>query len=255
MAIIAHPNINHEFYFDVTNNVMPGQYTGQNSTGYQTANSTGVEADIWGGVVGNLAWLQTASILEVVSSNANDTAAGTGARTCFIQGLDSSLNTISETVTLNGTTPVQTVNTYFRVNRGFTPTNGTYGGANIGNITIRVTGGGSTQAYIPAADGRIAMTHFTVPAGKKFLLRSVDMVSESTKPTTFKVYIKQSTPTTAPYGTKQLGLVYSGISGGFTEHFIHITPLIAGIDIWATATPSANNSALSFTLQGVTVSV
>ena len=60
----------------------------------------------------------TASVLKVSSSSADDTALGTGARTVVIVGLDGSYNQVSETVTLDGQTEVNTVNSYLYVKIG-----------------------------------------------------------------------------------------------------------------------------------------
>lgn len=83
----------------------------------------------------------------MLSDSVNDTAAGTGARTVFISGLDSNYDVISETVTLNGTSAVQTVRSYLRVNSFLIMSAGS-GKTNAGSITLRVTGGGSTQALM-----------------------------------------------------------------------------------------------------------
>lgn len=259
MSIITHPALtgvaqSSDFYFRVSRGDFAGLADGINYSGYQTANSLSVEADIWSGVVGNRTWLQANTSIEVVSSSVDDTANGTGARSVALSGLDINLNPVSEVVTLNGTTPVVFTKQFFRVMRGFVVTNGSYAnGANLGTITVRVAGGGSTQGVIPIGAGRIAATHYTVPAGKAFLLRSVTMNCEYTKSTTFKMYLKGSLPVTAPFATRQLGLTYYGVQGGFTESFVHEIRLEAGTDIWATATPSANNTFLSFDFQGVQV--
>lgn len=252
MAINSYPISPRDFYFESSNGTMAGQYDGLNTSAYQTANTLGTEADLWASS-GNLVWPVAASTLEVLSSSANDTAAGTGARTVIITGLDINYNVISESVILNGITPVVTVNSYFRLNRGYVATSGTVNGNNIGIITIRISGGGNTQGLIAAGFGRIAKSHFTVPNGKKFLLRTITLCSESTKPTTFKLYIRDSVPLVAPFGTKQVGLIYAGIVNAFSETFIHEVPLGKGTDIWITATPSTNNTQLSGDIGGVMV--
>ena len=63
--------------------------------------STAVE-DIWitGGVY---VWLTAAVTLEAISSDANDTADGTGARTIHVLGLDGNWDEITEDITMNGT--------------------------------------------------------------------------------------------------------------------------------------------------------
>ncbi len=64
--------------------------------------------------VQNITLLETTGvILSISSTSANDTSAGTGAQTIFIAGLDENLKEICEELTLNGQTPVNTLNTYF----------------------------------------------------------------------------------------------------------------------------------------------
>jgi len=114
------------------------------------------------------AYLSAASVMEISSSNANDTAAGTGARTISINGLDANYNPISETVTLNGQTAVNTTNSYLRVFHIAVLTAGS-GGAAAGNI---YAGTGAVTAGVPAViygvytsgNGATAAV-WTVPAG------------------------------------------------------------------------------------------
>lgn len=104
-------------------------------------------------------------LVEVVSSSANDTAAGTGCRTVFISGLDSNFEIQTETVTLNGTTPVDSVGTYARLNRAYCVTSGS-GNKNAGDITIRhTTTTANVFAQIIAGDGQTEVGCYTVPAG------------------------------------------------------------------------------------------
>jgi len=65
-----------------------------------------------------------ASVLKISSSSANDTSAGTGARTVHIEGLNGDYAVVSETVTLNGQTAVNTVNSYLYVNSFYVITAG-----------------------------------------------------------------------------------------------------------------------------------
>lgn len=110
-----------------------------------------------------------ASVLKVSSSDANDTSAGTGARTVFIKGLDGDYNEVSETVTLNGQTAVNTTNSYLYVNHFYVATVGS-GGSNAGNInagTGVVTAGVPAVLYDIIAIGYNNRTtaHYCVPAG------------------------------------------------------------------------------------------
>ena len=87
-----------------------------------------------------------ASVLKVSSSSANDTSAGTGARTVYIEGLNGDYAVVSETVILNGQTAVNTVNSYLYVNAFYVVTVGS-GGANAGDINV---GTGVVTAGVPA---------------------------------------------------------------------------------------------------------
>ena len=74
--------------------------------------------------------------LSVVSASANDASGGTGARTVEIQGLDSNWNLLTETVTMNGLTPVVTTQEHFlRVFRARVVTAGSLQ-SNAAQITI-----------------------------------------------------------------------------------------------------------------------
>lgn len=114
-------------------------------------------------------YLSAAQVITVSSTSVLDTAAGTGARTLFISGLDASYNPISETVTLNGMTAVNTVNSYLRVNRSWVTTAGS-GGANAGAIHVgygTVTAGVplNTLAHIAIGNNQASFSVYTVPAG------------------------------------------------------------------------------------------
>jgi len=112
----------------------------------------------------------SATQMTVSSSSADDAAAGTGARTINIQGLDADYNEISEDIILNGQTPVTTVNSYLRINRGSVLTAGS-GGKNAGIIragTGTVTSGVPANVFLSIdgeGDNQTLMCLWTVPAG------------------------------------------------------------------------------------------
>lgn len=135
--------------------------------GYNSDIDTAVET-VWpyGGL---LSFPAAALQMKVSSSNANDTAAGTGARTVYIAGLDASHNEISETVTLNGQTAVLTTNSYLHINEAYVVSAGSLNGA-AGDIYIGtgvVTAGVPATVYdIIAYDYNKRITgSYTVPAG------------------------------------------------------------------------------------------
>ena len=119
--------------------------------------------DVWaGGVV--YPFKTTATLMEVVSTSVNDAVAGTGATSIIVQGLDPNYNEVSETVLLNGTTAVPTVNTYIAINACFV-TGAGVGATNAGTISIRDVGGGTVRQIIPVGYSISRSSVYTVPAG------------------------------------------------------------------------------------------
>ena len=110
-----------------------------------------------------------ASILKVSSSSADDAAAGTGARTIQIEGLNAAYEPVVETVILNGQTEVNTTNSYLRVNKMIVLTAGS-GGTSVGNI---YAGTGTVTNGVPAVvvnqtgilSNESESAFYTVPAG------------------------------------------------------------------------------------------
>lgn len=135
--------------------------------GYNAAIAATLE-DVWE-LGGTIPIPATAITMRVVSTSANDAAAGTGARTVSIDGLDTNYNEIFETVTLNGLTPVNTVNQYLRINDFHVITAGT-GGVAAGNVNLQDTTGVTTYRRITAGGNRDLTAMMTVPAGKNAYL-------------------------------------------------------------------------------------
>lgn len=139
-----------------------------------TANT---ETDCWSGAsTGFLTYPYPTSAvaLEVASTSANDTAAGTGARTLLIYGLDENYDEVQMLVTLNGQTPVSVSQTCIRVFRALVLEVGSVG-TNVGDIWIAdaattwTAGVPATNTYklahIAAGHGQTETALYTVPAG------------------------------------------------------------------------------------------
>ncbi len=106
----------------------------------------------------------SAGVTQLVSDSASDAAAGTGARQILVDGLDANYFRQTETVTLNGTTPVNCVNNYLRINN-LTCTSAGSNKVNVGNITVTINDGSPrTVSYMEAADGISQVGHYCVPA-------------------------------------------------------------------------------------------
>jgi hypothetical protein len=120
---------------------------------------------IWDGG-GLYTYLTAAAVVTVTSTDGDDAAAGTGARTVTVEGLDANYNQVSETLTVGGSAGSVE---FFRVFRAFVASSGS-SGTNEG--TISITSGATTLAQIltvgsPTSTGlgQTFMSIYTVPAG------------------------------------------------------------------------------------------
>jgi hypothetical protein len=131
-----------------------------NVFGYTTALGN-VNQAVWEGsktIGGDYVFPTASAQLVLVSTSASD---GT-ALSVQINGLDSNFNTVTETIALNGTSSVTSVNSYFRVNNLYT-TNG----INVGTVTA-TQGGATIYAQINPGIGQTEMSVYTVPNGYIF---------------------------------------------------------------------------------------
>lgn len=117
---------------------------------------------------GVLTFRTAAAVLEVVSSSAADAAAGTGARSVMVTGLDANYDIVTEVIAMNGTTAVQGAVLFYRINDVRVHTAGT-GKTNAGNITVRDAGAGTTRSYIVLGQGCSEVGLFSVPRGHQML--------------------------------------------------------------------------------------
>ena len=116
----------------------------------------------------------TAIPMKVSSTSANDTLAGTGARTILVSGLDADYNEINEIVSLNGQTSVLTTALFIRVFRAYVVTAGSSNTAQgiiyIGNGTVTAGIPATIYAEIPLGENQTLMAIWTVPANYTFYL-------------------------------------------------------------------------------------
>ena len=112
---------------------------------------------------------------EVYSSDANDTSAGTGMRTCRVTYLATSTSTSysTEDVTLSGATGVNMSNTSYRIIKVEGLTYGS-GGTNAGTITVRdnVTTA-NVYAQVPIGYGQSAAFAYTVPQSSTLYIKRI----------------------------------------------------------------------------------
>jgi len=165
--------------------------------------------------------------LEILSSDVNDTLAGTGARKVFIQGIASDWSLQSETVELDGINPVDLDNSYLRVFRMYVEESGVYAdavsGSHVGTLTLRETGGGDTWASIDISSGfALGQTEigvYTVPLGKVAFIMSVHLQTDALKEVDIIAFKRTDADrTSAPYGAMRIFDQFHGVAGHVDIH-------------------------------------
>lgn len=137
-----------------------------------------VPEDVWdGGGVYTGFPTGAAELVTVVSSSTDDAAAGTGARTVQISGLGESYGEQTETLTLNGTTLVDSTKLWTRVNMCRVLTSGSSNQAfNVGALTVaHKTTTANVFTVVPAGFGQSQVGCSTIPAGKTGILDLIDV--------------------------------------------------------------------------------
>ena len=143
--------------------------------GHKTLFKFGINGDV--GTSTETVWAQGGTY----AYPADDTSAGTGARTIAIFGLDANYNEVSESVLLDGQTAVNTGNSYLRISRIYVVTAGS-GATAAGTIyagTGTVTAGVPATVYgmITLTANQTQMAFWTVPAGYTLYLMGVFFTS------------------------------------------------------------------------------
>lgn len=164
--------------------------------------------------------------IEIVSDSTNDTAGGSGARTVSVEGINLAGVAITEEIALNGLTPVELSNQFFRIFRLKTLTSGSYAGAiaSSHNGTIKVNTLGDNTEIWGQIDvegsfglGQSQIGAYTIPAGKTGFLLNAGASIESLK--TVDLYFFQRNNgdvVTAPYDTMRLMQEFHGAGGNIS---------------------------------------
>jgi len=100
--------------------------------------------------------------------------------TILINGIDSSWNLISETIALNGTSNVTTVNSYLRINNMIMTSTGTGQTTNVGTITAKNSG--ITYSVISIGVGRSQAAVYSVPNGYTMYITSINAFNGDAAP-------------------------------------------------------------------------
>jgi hypothetical protein len=175
-----------------------------------------------------------------VSTSTHDSSAGTGAQTVTLNGLNTSFAAVSETVTMNGTTAVNTVGTtYAFIENMVVATVGTTGG-NVGTVEIftATAGGGSIWGSIAAQDNQTFWAHHYVPSG---VICYILAFSAGATVVAGQTNINhQGNPLSTNTPQLQIGVTIMHVGAGAWDHDFNVPLGVAGPDlIWLVERPIA----------------
>lgn len=178
---------------------------------------------------GNIEVLATTETGANLSFGAATMQHPTGCHVVELHGLSSTGAYQEEYVVMNGTTPVDAVNTYIRMNVVHCETTGTNGGAHFGDIAVQLDGGGTVIANMKGFEtidtatygyGHSSYGGFSVPLGKVAYLTIVSVNVDSTKSADIILYEKKHLLRSAsPFYARQIIWKASKLSGYQEVHF------------------------------------
>jgi len=228
--------------------------------------SMGSTSDIWNGG-GILVQQAVAQRLRFVSSSADDTLLGTGARQIFVSGLDNDFNLQTETVNLSGLTPVLTTNTYRRHFRTSVSTSGTSATTVISSLagtltidwesTTDLAGIISPNDSAGFSEGSTRATHITVQEGHTGHISRISLFVDGTKPVSGALMFRFNADTTsAPFGSVQVAAKFETFTGLISIVLPDPFSFPEKTDIWLATVASANGTVVegSFGLTEIQIS-
>jgi len=202
-------------------------------------------------------WQPTAATtLEAISSDADDTAAGAGAQTIVIVGLNASFVEVSETLTMAGASAsAASSNSYIRIYRAYVASTGTYAGTNQGTITVRIVSAGATVIQIAAGLGQTQTTFYTVPAGKTLYVSDIHIGVSSLKAMdVFSFQLPNADDVATSFsGAKRLVNEYLGVVSIIDLEYKPPLAFSAKTDVWFAGMVAAGTGSASIEYAGTLV--
>jgi hypothetical protein len=207
---------------------------------------------------GTFTWPSGAATLEVTSTDdTNDKAAGTGALTVTLEGLDANYAEISETVTMTGQTAATTTNSFLRCHRMYVATAGS---TNTNQGTIYAANSSGTHssgvptdltlvyATIGATEGQTLQALYTIPAGYTGYMYNI--IGASADGTNSSVVTMKSREVGGAFRTKNKFVIFKGT---YPIQFAVPQAFAEKTDIEVTATGNATETDVAITFDIILV--
>lgn len=183
-----------------------------------------------------------AEIVSIVSTDANDNAAGSGARTLILIGQGAGFVEQTEVITLNGLTPVLSTLAYLRLDRAIVLTGGSPLATNAGTITANqsITTANVFFNITPGVN-RTLIAAYTIPAGKVGYVRSAFVTLAKKGSASVEPRAQVRFPGSVWQIVEWLAITGSGSSYLDRQFNTPLAPIPAGADIKLQADTDTNN--------------
>lgn len=190
--------------------------------------------------------------------NANDTAAGTGARSVRVTGTDENFELATEVITTAGASASSaTTTTFTRLFLIDVETSGTYAtltaGSHAGKIVIENSAGGTDWGAMDAAGFAKSGSEigaYTIPSGYTGFIKLRDLSIDSGK-TVDAIFFSRPNcdQTAAPYSAMRARSVITGVAGGSIEAFgatdVPFGPFVGPTDVGFMAKVASGTASVS----------
>lgn len=163
-------------------------------------------------------WPTAAAGAVLVSDDAADAAAGTGARSVIVRGLDANWDQVTATIVPTGLTPTAaTAQTFIRINEvevidSGLRTAGTNGEVRSNKGTLTVSIGGKDIMEVYPNHSTSDAGRYTVPAGYEGHFQNLEGSSRGNKALTYHIFCRDNTVSNAAF---QLRASWHSLDGGF----------------------------------------
>ncbi len=168
--------------------------------------------------------------------DAADTAAGVGAQAITIEGIDDSLNAVSESVaTAGASASAATTALFWRVHRAYvTPASaGTYGAANTAAVIIENSGGGTDLISIGIEEGQSQYGGYAVPTGFTGYLIGTHLMVDASKAADWRLLKRANfNDFSTPFQPIRIGNYWDGLVGHMSFQPRSPGILDAVSDVW-----------------------
>lgn len=242
-----------DFHYDIARGEF-SPYTVVHKFGYNEAVGTTFEPITVGGIY-RTPQSTSATTLRIKAGNANDTAAGSGARAVTLVGINASGAEITETLATAGTSASSnTTNSFMRLYRAYVSASGTYATATAGShsaaIVIENSAGTETWGTIDATDfpkGQTNIGAYTVPTGYRAFIKNIHIYVEAAKPGTIIFFHRANIlETAAPYTAMREAYTAVGVDGEDTITYdAPLGPYAASTDIGFMGKVASGTAAMS----------